>query len=131
TKRLIHENQGQCCGLIDLMREYQNLKSAVSKVLENASSVIVTRTTIKDQEDLKWAFSKHETAKNKMNYKQKDLDNFTSKGKHLLSELKKIHSSDFSLVKTDMESTVDKWLDVSEKLEENMDRLRVSLSIWD
>ena len=45
--------------------------------------------------------------------KQKDLDNFTSKGKQLLSELKKIHSGDFIVVKTDMESTVDKWLDVS------------------
>lgn len=40
------------------MREYQNLKSAVSKVLEKASNVIATRTTIKDQEDLKWALSK-------------------------------------------------------------------------
>lgn len=40
------------------MREYQNLKSAVVKVLENASTVMVTRTTIKDEEDLKWAYSK-------------------------------------------------------------------------
>lgn len=40
------------------MREYQNLKSAVSKVLENASNVIVTKTAIKDEEDLKWALSK-------------------------------------------------------------------------
>ncbi|XP_039707258.1 nesprin-1 isoform X7 [Pteropus medius] len=130
TKKLIHENQGQCCGLIDLMREYQNLKSAVSKVLENASNVIVTKTAIKDEEDLKWALSKHETARNEMCNKQKELDNFTSKGKQLLSELKKIHSSDVILVKTDMESTVDKWLDVSERIEENMDRLRVSLSLW-
>ncbi|KAB0392836.1 hypothetical protein E2I00_007090, partial [Balaenoptera physalus] len=131
TKKLIHENQGLCCGLIDLMREYQNLKSAVTKVLENASNVIVTRTTVKDQEDLKWALSKHATAKNEMCNKQKELDDFTSKGKQLLSELKKIHSGDFILVKTDMESTVDKWLDISEKIEENMDRLRVGLSIWD
>ncbi|KAM8791856.1 nesprin-1-like [Rhynchonycteris naso] len=130
TKKLIHENQGQCCGLIDLMREYQNLKSAVSKVLENASNVIVTRTTIKDEEDLKWALSKHETARNEMCTKQKELDNFNSKGKQLLSELKKIHSSDFIVVKTDMESIVDRWLDVSERIEENMERLRVSLSLW-
>nr|XP_045014662.1 nesprin-1 isoform X2 [Jaculus jaculus] len=131
TKKLIHENQGQCCGLIDLMREYQNLKSAVSKATENANSVIGMRAAIKDQEDLKWAFSKHEAAKNEMNCKQKDLDSFTSKGKHLLSELKQIHSSDFSLVKTDMENTVDKWLDASEKIEASMERLRISLSIWD
>ncbi|EPQ19233.1 Nesprin-1 [Myotis brandtii] len=130
TKKLIHENQGQCCGLIDLMRDYQNLKSAVSKVLEHASNVIATRTTIKDEEDLKWALSKHETARNEICKEQKELDDFTSKGKQLLSELKKIHSSDFILVKTDMESTMDRWLDVSERIEENMDRLRVSLSLW-
>ena len=55
---LNYYSQGQCCGLIDLIREYQNLKSAVTKVLENASNVIATRTTVKDQEDLKWALSK-------------------------------------------------------------------------
>lgn len=47
-----------------------------------------------------------------MNSKQKELDSFTSKGKHLLSELKKVHSGDFGLVKTDMEGTLDRWLDV-------------------
>ena len=55
---LNYYSQGQCCGLIDLIREYQNLKSAITKVLENASNVIATRTTVKDQEDLKWALSK-------------------------------------------------------------------------
>lgn len=55
---LNYYSQGQCCGLIDLIREYQNLKSAVTKVLENASNVIAIRTTVKDQEDLKWALSK-------------------------------------------------------------------------
>ncbi|XP_045150652.1 nesprin-1 [Echinops telfairi] len=131
TKKLIHENQGQCCGLIDVMREYQNLKAAVSKVLESASSVLGARTTLRDQEDLTRALSKHEAARNRMNEQQKALDHFSSKGKHLLSELKKIHSGDFTLVKTDLEGVVDKWLDVSEKIEENMERLRASLSIWD
>lgn len=55
---LNYYSQGQCCGLIDLIREYQNLKSAITKVLENASNVIASRTTVKDQEDLKWALSK-------------------------------------------------------------------------
>ena len=53
-----HYSQGQCCGLIDLIREYQNLKSAVCKVLEGAGNVIAMRATVKDQEDLKWVFAK-------------------------------------------------------------------------
>lgn len=53
-----HYSQGQCCGLIDLIREYQNLKSTVCKVLESAGNVIAMRATVKDQEDLKWVFAK-------------------------------------------------------------------------
>ena len=48
-----------------------------------------------------------------MHNKQKELESFTSKGKQLLCELKKIRSSDYALVKTDKEGTVDRWLDVS------------------
>uniref|UniRef100_A0A8D0L197 Uncharacterized protein n=1 Tax=Sphenodon punctatus TaxID=8508 RepID=A0A8D0L197_SPHPU len=35
------------------------------------------------------------------------------------------------LMKTDMNSIVDKWLDVSERLDDNTERLRGSVSLWD
>lgn len=54
----------------------------------------------------------HEAVKNELNDRQEELDAFTNKGKHLLAELKRIHNFDPILVKTDMNSTVDKWLDV-------------------
>lgn len=54
----------------------------------------------------------HEAAKNDLSDKQKDLDTFTNKGKHLLAELKKVHNCECTVVKMDMDSTVDKWLDV-------------------
>ncbi|XP_062833321.1 nesprin-1 isoform X16 [Anolis carolinensis] len=131
TKKLIQERQEQCFILIDLMRNYQILKSTVTKAIEAASNVAVTKAMIKDQEDVKWALSKHEAARNELNDRQSELDAFSNKGKHLLAELKKIPNCDSQLIKMDMDSTVDKWLDVSDKLEDSIEKLRVSVSLWE
>lgn len=45
--------------------------------------------------------------------KQHELDQFSTKGKHLLIELKKIPDCDYQMLKKDMETHVDHWLDVS------------------
>ncbi|KAH0622390.1 hypothetical protein JD844_024656, partial [Phrynosoma platyrhinos] len=131
TLQEVQQRQEQCFVLIDLIRKYQSLKSTVTKVIEVASNVAGTKTTIKDQEDVKWALSKHEATKNELNDRQKELDAFSSKGKHLLAELKKIPNCDPLMIKTDMDSTVDKWLDVSDKLEDSIEKLRVSVSLWE
>lgn len=45
--------------------------------------------------------------------KQHELDQFSSKGKQLVIELKKIPDCDSQMLKKDMETLVDQWLDVS------------------
>lgn len=45
--------------------------------------------------------------------KQHELDEFSSKGKQLVLELKKIPECDSQMMKKDMEMLVDQWLDVS------------------
>ncbi|XP_027759675.1 nesprin-1 isoform X4 [Empidonax traillii] len=131
TKKVIREKKEQSCILIDLMKEYQSLKSTVMKVIESANSASVIKSVWKDHEDVRRTLSKHEAAKSDLSDKQKDLDTFTNKGKHLLAELKRVHNCDSTAVKTDMNSMVDKWLDVSERIEDNIDRLSVSVSLWD
>ncbi|XP_025939722.1 nesprin-1-like [Apteryx rowi] len=131
TRKAIHEKKDQCCVLIDLMKEYQSLKSMVTKVIDSADSASVIKSIWKDHEDVRRTLSKHEAAKNDLSDKQKDLDTFTNKGKHLLAELKRVRNCDPTVVKTDMNCTVDKWLDVSERIEDNIDRLSVSVSLWD
>lgn len=46
--------------------------------------------------------------------KQHELDQFSSKGKQLVIELKKIPECDAQMMKKDMETLVDQWLDVSQ-----------------
>ncbi|XP_010140551.1 PREDICTED: nesprin-1-like, partial [Buceros rhinoceros silvestris] len=131
TKKVIHEKKEHYCILIDLMKEYQSSKSTVMKVIDSADSASVIKSIWKDQEDVRRTLSKHEAAKNDLSDKQKDLDIFTNKGKHLLAELKRVHNCDSTVVKTDMNCTVDKWLDVSERIEGHIDRLSLSVSLWD
>ncbi|KAL7987671.1 hypothetical protein Chor_006590, partial [Crotalus horridus] len=131
TKILIQEKQEQCCVLLDIMRQYHNLKSAVSKAIEDARTVTVTKAMLKDQGDARRALSKHEAARNELNDRQAELDAFTNKGKHLIAELKKIPNCDARMIKIEMDSTVDKWLDVSEKIEDNLDKLSVSVTLWE
>ena len=45
--------------------------------------------------------------------KQHELDQFSGKGKQLVIELKKIPECDSEMIKKDMETIVDQWLDVS------------------
>lgn len=45
--------------------------------------------------------------------KQHELDQFSSKGKQLVSELKKIPDCDADTIKNDIDGLVDHWLDVS------------------
>ncbi|KAG8444139.1 hypothetical protein GDO86_009355 [Hymenochirus boettgeri] len=111
TYRVISENQEQCSELIDVTRDYQHLKSVITKCIENAENLVTIKSTLKDPEDIKRTISRHESAKNDLNENQKDLDEFTNKGKHMLVDLKKIHGCDLKQLKKDMEFFVDKWLD--------------------
>ncbi|XP_078239370.1 nesprin-1 isoform X9 [Pogona vitticeps] len=131
TKKVIQERQEQCCVLVDLMREYQNLKFTVTKAIQIASNVTVTKGMLKELEDVRWALSKHEAARNELNDRQTELDALGNKGKHLIAELRKIPNCDHLLIKNDMDSTVDRWLDVSEKIEDSIEKLSTSVSLWE
>lgn len=55
----------------------------------------------------------HEAVKIDMASKQHELDQFSSKGTQLVSELKKIPDCDTGTIKNDIDGLVDHWLDVS------------------
>lgn len=50
--------QEQCTAMIELMKEYQSLKSSIHTIVENAETVAVIKLGLKDQEDTKRYLSK-------------------------------------------------------------------------
>ncbi|XP_056332375.1 LOW QUALITY PROTEIN: nesprin-1 [Danio aesculapii] len=130
TKKLITERQEQSSALVDLMKDYQTLKSSVNSILESADAIADIKAVLKEQEDTRRSLLKHEAVKADMASHQDVLDQFSSKGKKLLSELNKIPDCDTQIVKTEIDATVDQWLDVSEKIEDNLESLKRSSALW-
>ncbi|GCC32670.1 hypothetical protein chiPu_0011134 [Chiloscyllium punctatum] len=131
TKKLINDIQDQASFLLGLMRDHQSSKASLLKVIENSEAVAVIKSSLLDQEDLRRTLSRHEVVKSELNGTQEQLDGFTSKAKQLLGELKKIHGCDSVPFKQDLDSVVDQWLDVSERLDDNIERLSKSLALWE
>ncbi|KAM9316746.1 nesprin-1-like [Gastrophryne carolinensis] len=131
TETLIRESQDQCLVLTELMKEYEQMKSTVIKILEDSETMITVKSTLKDLMDVQRTIAKHDSAKNKITENQKELDDFTNKGKCLLVELKRIHGCDSRLVKKDMDYYVDQWLDLLERIDENLDKLNMSKALWE
>nr|XP_057913481.1 nesprin-1 isoform X6 [Doryrhamphus excisus] len=131
TKKLIAERQEQCNVLAELMRDYQMLKTSVGSVMESAEPLADITSALKDHEETKRSISKHEAVKKEMADKQHELDRLSCKGKQLVVELKKVPECDSQIVKKDMETLVDQWLDVSESLDDNLQRLNRSLVLWE
>lgn len=50
--------QEQCTAMIELMKDYQSLKSSINTIVENAETVAVNKLGIKDQEDTRRSLSK-------------------------------------------------------------------------
>ncbi|CAG13184.1 unnamed protein product, partial [Tetraodon nigroviridis] len=131
TKRLISERQEQCKTLAELLREYQIFRTSISSITEGTEHFVDISSVLKDHEETRRSLAKHEALKIEMASKQHELDMFSSKGKQLLSELNKIPDCDFNTIKKEMDTLVDQWLDASERIDDNINRLNQSLVLWE
>ncbi|XP_029943278.1 nesprin-1-like [Salarias fasciatus] len=131
TSRAIAERQQQCSLLVELLTEFQALRTSVSSVLAGAEPLLEIGSALKDHEETKRSLTKLEALKVEMASRQHQLDRFSGGGRQLLAELKNIPGCETETLRTDTETLVDQWLDVSEKVEDRVERLNVSLCLWE
>ncbi|KAI4785106.1 hypothetical protein KUCAC02_037968, partial [Chaenocephalus aceratus] len=123
--------QEQCHLLVELMKEYQSLKTSLCSVTDSSETLMDIRSVLRDHEETRRALTKHEALKVEMLSRQQEVEQLSVRGKQLVMELKKIPECPSETLKRDMETLVDHWLDVSEKLDENLLQLNQSLSLWE
>uniref|UniRef100_A0A8C4Q0K8 Nesprin-1 n=1 Tax=Eptatretus burgeri TaxID=7764 RepID=A0A8C4Q0K8_EPTBU len=129
--KLVSDRKYHCSGLVTLMRDYQNCKATLNHVVENAESLIMQKLARTSREDVRRLQAKHETVRSELSTFQEQLDEFASKGRGLLAELRKVKDCDTTALKAETENLLDSWLDVSERLEENTENLRASGAQWE
>ncbi|XP_034001993.1 LOW QUALITY PROTEIN: nesprin-1-like, partial [Trematomus bernacchii] len=131
TRTLITERQEQCHLLVELMKEYQSLKTSLCSVTDSSETLMDITSVLRDHEETRRALTKHEALKVEMLSRQQEVEQLSVRGKQLVMELKKIPECPSETLKRDMETLVDHWLDVSEKLDDNLLQLNQSLSLWE
>uniref|UniRef100_A0A8B9L7P1 Spectrin repeat containing, nuclear envelope 1a n=1 Tax=Astyanax mexicanus TaxID=7994 RepID=A0A8B9L7P1_ASTMX len=117
--------QEQCAVLLDVCKDYFTLKSRITSAVERAHAVTAAQSGQHNPEDIRRALSRPELAGT-----QEELNLFFSKGKHLISELRKLPEHTGESVRTEMDCIVDRWLDTSERLDSDIDHLTVFLALW-
>ncbi|KPP77537.1 nesprin-1-like, partial [Scleropages formosus] len=130
AQRTLTDRQAQSSLLLDNLRDFQNLKSSINNMVEKAAGVAEIRWPLKDQEDVRRELSRHEAAKMEMGHCQEELDLLTSRGKHLLGELSSIPDCEPQMIKQDLDAVLEQWLDVSERIDDNIKHLGRSAALW-
>uniref|UniRef100_A0A8B9L4Z7 Spectrin repeat containing, nuclear envelope 1a n=1 Tax=Astyanax mexicanus TaxID=7994 RepID=A0A8B9L4Z7_ASTMX len=122
--------QEQCAVLLDVCKDYFTLKSRITSAVERAHAVTAAQSGQHNPEDIRRALSRLEAVKPELAGTQEELNLFFSKGKHLISELRKLPEHTGESVRTEMDCIVDRWLDTSERLDSDIDHLTVFLALW-
>ncbi|CAB1447009.1 unnamed protein product [Pleuronectes platessa] len=129
---LITNGQEQSGVVVDLLRQFHQLKSLLSTVVENAQSVAHNLPDHNhNAQEAKWTFTRHEAVQAELREKQEDMDQLISSAEDLQRELEKVLTSDPCCIQRDMETLRDQWLEVSERIQTNAERLGYCVALWD
>ncbi|XP_062858462.1 nesprin-1 isoform X4 [Trichomycterus rosablanca] len=129
-KNLVSVEQEQCTVLLEICKEYQTLKSKLSSVVERAHGVTTAQFNQHNPEDSRRALTRLEVVKSELTAAHEELEKFISKGKRFITELKNLQEDATEQIRTEINVMVDQWMDISEKIDVDIDRLRVSLGLW-
>ncbi|XP_033998692.1 nesprin-1 isoform X2 [Trematomus bernacchii] len=129
---LINNGQEQSGVVVDLLRQFHHLKSILTTVVENAQAVAHNLPDHNhNAQEAKRTFTRHDTVQAELREKQEDMDQLICTVEDLQRELEKVPNSDASSLQRDMEMLRDQWLEVSEKIQTNTERLGYCVSLWD
>ncbi|MCJ8743979.1 hypothetical protein PDJAM_G00100910, partial [Pangasius djambal] len=129
-KNIISEEQEQCSVLVGTCKDYQTLKYKLGSVVERAHAVTVTQSVQHNPEDIRRTLTRLEAVKSELAGAQDDLDLFICKSKSFISELRSFPEDIAEAVRVEMDTIVDQWMDTSERMETEADRLTSALDLW-
>ncbi|CAJ1078482.1 nesprin-1 [Xyrichtys novacula] len=132
VRTLITKGQEQSETLVDLLCRFHHLKLILANVVENAQAVAHNLPDHNhDAQEAKRTFTRHQTVQSELKEKQDVMDQLISTVEDLQRELEKIPNSDTSANLSDMETLRDQWLEVTERIQTNTERLGHCVSLWD
>ncbi|CAL8318022.1 unnamed protein product, partial [Boreogadus saida] len=129
---LITHGQEQSGAVIQLLRQFHALRSSLGVALENAQAVTHSLPDHNhSREEVRRILVRHEAAQAELRDRQESMDLLISTEEDLQREMEKTPGPDTHSIQTDMETLRDQWLEVSERLQTNGERLGYCVALWD
>ncbi|TSR99416.1 Nesprin-1 [Bagarius yarrelli] len=129
-KNFIIVEKKQCEVLVEMCKDYQALKHKLGSAVERAHAVTVTQSVQHNPEDIRRALTRLEAVKSELAGAHANLDLFVCKSKSFINELRNLPEDLADAVRMEMNTVVDQWMDTSERIETEADRLKSALELW-
>nr|DBA14412.1 TPA: hypothetical protein GDO54_005386 [Pyxicephalus adspersus] len=126
----ITHSKEQCEVVIELLRRFQSYKKDLASLIQKAETIMTGQSSYMGKENLQKTMKKVKAVKREFDDHSEDVDEISSICKKLQSQIKQIKSFEESPFQTEANAIIDKWLDITEKLENYNENLNSAISLW-
>ncbi|XP_031211612.1 nesprin-2 isoform X2 [Mastomys coucha] len=131
TKASITESLEQCERVLELLRQYQNIKNNLTALIQKEEGIISQQASYMGKDNLKKKIAEIETVKEEFSNHLEVVDKINQICKNLQYHLNKMKNFEDPPFEKEANAIVDRWLDINEKTEEYGENLGRALALWD
>ncbi|XP_066128936.1 nesprin-2 isoform X3 [Saccopteryx bilineata] len=131
TKAAVTESLDQCERVLELLKQYQNLKSVLTTLIQKEESVISLQASYMGRDNLKKRRAEIEIVKEEFSEHLEVVDKINQICKNLQFHLNKMRTFEEPPFEKEANVIVDRWLDINEKTEDYYENLGRALALWD
>ncbi|XP_077320479.1 nesprin-2 isoform X2 [Lithobates pipiens] len=126
----ITHSKEQCEAIIELLRKFQSYKKELSSLIQKAETLMPCQSSYMGKENLQETLKKVKAVKQEFDNHSEDVAEISTTCKKLQSQINQIKSFEESPFQTEANTIIDKWLDITEKLESYNENLKSAIGVW-
>lgn len=130
-KASVTESLEQCGSVLELLRQYQNIKNNLTALIQKEEGIISQQASYMGKDNLKRKIAEIETVKEEFSDHLEVVDKINQICKNLQYHLNKMKTFEDPPFEKEANAIVDRWLDINEKTEEYGENLGRALALWD
>ncbi|XP_061756512.1 nesprin-1-like isoform X2 [Nerophis ophidion] len=129
---LITSSQKQSTAILDLLRHHHKLRSMLCATVEKTQALSHNLPNHNHSaQEARTSFTRHEKLQDELREKQTDMDQLISTVEDLQREVDRIPNCGMHIIQREMETLRAQWLEATERIQTNMERLGYCMTLWD
>ncbi|XP_072538856.1 nesprin-2a isoform X2 [Salminus brasiliensis] len=131
THTAVTESREECLSLTELLKRFQNCRSHLGDTLQRAEQTISEQASYMGKDNLQRLLTRVNDIKLELSAVGDKVEEFRAVCRQLQSQIRKIPDCPEAPFESEADALMDRWLDVSERIDCRLDNLQVGLSLWD